>query len=95
MHIRGVFQIALDTTYWTMINHLFTWGSLAFYFCILFFLYSDNSMCVILPDVFQFLGKALSSVWQGRGRVNKCLLRSYCYVVGSVEIDRNKTWPLP
>ncbi|KRY48148.1 putative phospholipid-transporting ATPase ID [Trichinella britovi] len=25
-------QIALDTAYWTLINHIFVWGSLAFYF---------------------------------------------------------------
>lgn len=50
-----------------MINHLFTWGSLGFYFCILLFLYSDDGLCIILPNIFQFLGKALSSVWQGEG----------------------------
>ncbi|XP_028376804.1 phospholipid-transporting ATPase FetA-like [Phyllostomus discolor] len=50
-------QIALETTYWTMVNHLFTWGSLGFYFCILFFLYSDG-LCLIFPNVFQFLGVA-------------------------------------
>lgn len=64
---EGVFQIALETTYWTMINHIFTWGSLGFYFCILFFLYSDG-LCLIFPNVFQFLGKALPNVWQGGGK---------------------------
>uniref|UniRef100_A0A5S6R3N5 Phospholipid-transporting ATPase n=1 Tax=Trichuris muris TaxID=70415 RepID=A0A5S6R3N5_TRIMR len=27
-------QIAMDTAYWTIINHIFTWGSLAFYFLV-------------------------------------------------------------
>ncbi|XP_059513245.1 phospholipid-transporting ATPase FetA-like [Myotis daubentonii] len=55
-------QIALETTYWTMINHLFTWGSLGFYFCILLFLYSDDGLCVILPNIFQFLGVAKNTL---------------------------------
>ena len=50
-----------------MINHLFTWGSLGFYFCILFFLYSDG-LCLMFPNVFQFLGKALPNVWQAGGK---------------------------
>ncbi|XP_037000446.2 phospholipid-transporting ATPase FetA-like [Artibeus jamaicensis] len=54
-------QIALETTYWTMINHLFTWGSLGFYFCILFFLYSDD-LCLMFPSVFQFLGVAKNTL---------------------------------
>ncbi|XP_036891891.1 phospholipid-transporting ATPase FetA-like isoform X4 [Sturnira hondurensis] len=54
-------QIALETTYWTVINHLFTWGSLGFFFCILFFLYSDG-LCLIFPNVFQFLGVAKNTL---------------------------------
>ncbi|XP_070106724.1 phospholipid-transporting ATPase FetA isoform X4 [Equus caballus] len=50
-------QIALETTYWTMISHFFIWGSLGFYFCVLFFLYSDG-LCLMFPNVFQFLGVA-------------------------------------
>uniref|UniRef100_A0A8C4M8G8 Phospholipid-transporting ATPase n=1 Tax=Equus asinus asinus TaxID=83772 RepID=A0A8C4M8G8_EQUAS len=52
-------QIALETTYWTMISHFFIWGSLGFYFCVLFFLYSDG-LCLMFPNVFQFLGKAVN-----------------------------------
>nr|XP_010329996.1 phospholipid-transporting ATPase FetA-like isoform X2 [Saimiri boliviensis boliviensis] len=48
-------QIALRTTYWTIINHIFIWGSLGFYFCMSLFLYSDG-LCLAFPDVFQFLG---------------------------------------
>uniref|UniRef100_A0A8C7B9D8 Phospholipid-transporting ATPase n=1 Tax=Neovison vison TaxID=452646 RepID=A0A8C7B9D8_NEOVI len=54
-------QIALDTTYWTLISHIFTWGSLGFYFCILFLLYSDG-LCLMFPNVFQFLGKAMNTL---------------------------------
>nr|XP_012625497.1 phospholipid-transporting ATPase FetA-like isoform X2 [Microcebus murinus]XP_012625498.1 phospholipid-transporting ATPase FetA-like isoform X2 [Microcebus murinus] len=50
-------QISLQTTYWTMISHLFIWGSLGFYFCTVFFLYSDG-LCLLFPDVFEFLGVA-------------------------------------
>ncbi|XP_032977919.1 phospholipid-transporting ATPase FetA-like [Rhinolophus ferrumequinum] len=48
-------QIALETTYWTVISHFVTWGSLGFYFCILNFLYCDG-LCSMFPNVFQFLG---------------------------------------
>ena len=78
-----------------MISHIFTWGSLGFYFCILFFLYSDG-LCLMFPNIFQFLGKILPSLWQGPGAgggsvnqvhlFNKCLLSSYYYVLGSVDI---------
>ncbi|XP_012576716.1 PREDICTED: phospholipid-transporting ATPase FetA-like [Condylura cristata] len=54
-------QIALDTTYWTVISHFFIWGSLGFYFCILFFLYSE-SLCLMLPSVFNFLGVTRNSL---------------------------------
>ncbi|XP_034872274.1 phospholipid-transporting ATPase FetA-like [Mirounga leonina] len=54
-------QIALDTTYWTVISHIFTWGSLGFYFCILIFLYSDG-LCLTFPNVFQFLGVARNTL---------------------------------
>ncbi|XP_045418839.1 phospholipid-transporting ATPase FetA-like isoform X2 [Lemur catta] len=50
-------QIGLRTTCWTMISHFFIWGSLGFYFCIVFFLYSDG-LCLLFPDVFEFLGVA-------------------------------------
>lgn len=56
LHMTSAFQIALSTTYWTMINHAFTWGSLGLYFCILFLLCSDG-MCLMFPSVFNFLGK--------------------------------------
>ncbi|XP_038966917.1 phospholipid-transporting ATPase FetA isoform X3 [Rattus norvegicus] len=56
-------QIALSTTYWTMINHAFTWGSLGLYFCILFLLCSDG-LCLMFPSVFNFLGVARNGLNQ-------------------------------
>ncbi|XP_047381769.1 phospholipid-transporting ATPase FetA-like isoform X2 [Sciurus carolinensis] len=58
-------QIALKTTYWTMISHFFIWGSLGFYFCILFFLYSDG-LCLMFPSIFQFLGVARNTMNQSQ-----------------------------
>lgn len=96
----------METTYWTMISHIFTWGSLGFYFCILFFLYSDG-LCLMFPNVFQFLGKAMPTQYVARRLgvglrsvtqihlFNKCSLSTYYYVLGSVDIDMNKTWSLP
>ncbi|EHB09968.1 Putative phospholipid-transporting ATPase FetA [Heterocephalus glaber] len=56
-------QIALKTTYWTLMSHLFIWGSLGFYFCMLFLLYSDG-LCLMFPNIFQFLGVARNSLNQ-------------------------------
>lgn len=51
-----------------MISHFFIWGSLGIYFCILFLLYSDG-LCLMFPNVFQFLGKVLPGrVVTGEGR---------------------------
>ena len=33
----SIFQIALDTSYWTWLNHLAIWGSLIFYFALQYF----------------------------------------------------------
>ncbi|XP_040819527.1 phospholipid-transporting ATPase FetA-like [Ochotona curzoniae] len=56
-------QIALKITYWTVISHFFIWGSLGIYFCILFLLYSDG-LCLMFPNVFQFLGVARNTLIQ-------------------------------
>ncbi|KAL0968678.1 hypothetical protein UPYG_G00270100 [Umbra pygmaea] len=60
-------QIGLDTYYWTAVNHLFVWGSLATYFAILLALQSDG-LYLIFPSQFRFIGSARSclaqwSVW--------------------------------
>uniref|UniRef100_A0A8D3CEC5 Phospholipid-transporting ATPase n=1 Tax=Scophthalmus maximus TaxID=52904 RepID=A0A8D3CEC5_SCOMX len=60
-------QIGLDTHYWTAVNHLFIWGSVAVYFVILFAIQS-NGIFGIFPSHFPFIGTASSclsekSVW--------------------------------
>ncbi|ELK05429.1 Putative phospholipid-transporting ATPase IM [Pteropus alecto] len=56
-------QIALDTSYWTVINHVFIWGSIATYFSILFIMHS-NGIFGIFPDQFAFVGNARHSLTQ-------------------------------
>ncbi|XP_078406485.1 putative phospholipid-transporting ATPase IM [Cetorhinus maximus] len=56
-------QIALDTTYWTAINHVFIWGSLAVYFAITFTMYS-NGMYLMFPTSFPFIGTARNALNQ-------------------------------
>uniref|UniRef100_A0A6I8PD13 Phospholipid-transporting ATPase n=1 Tax=Ornithorhynchus anatinus TaxID=9258 RepID=A0A6I8PD13_ORNAN len=49
-------QIVLDTSYWTVINHLFIWGSVAMYFSILFTMQSSG-LFEIFPKQFPFVGE--------------------------------------
>uniref|UniRef100_A0A8C9A5L4 Phospholipid-transporting ATPase n=1 Tax=Prolemur simus TaxID=1328070 RepID=A0A8C9A5L4_PROSS len=56
-------QIALDTSYWTVINHVFIWGSIAMYFSILFTMHS-NGIFGIFPNQFPFVGNARHSLTQ-------------------------------
>ncbi|XP_028831514.1 phospholipid-transporting ATPase ID isoform X2 [Denticeps clupeoides] len=56
-------QIALDTGYWTAINHFFVWGSLGSYFTILFVLHSDI-LFSLFPQQFNFLGSAQNTLKQ-------------------------------
>ncbi|XP_074090813.1 putative phospholipid-transporting ATPase IM isoform X3 [Macrotis lagotis] len=56
-------QIALDTSYWTVINHVFIWGSIAVYFSILFTMHSDG-IFDIFPNQFPFVGNARHSLNQ-------------------------------
>ncbi|XP_058593764.1 probable phospholipid-transporting ATPase IM isoform X10 [Neofelis nebulosa] len=56
-------QIALDTSYWTIINHVFIWGSIATYFSILFTMHS-NGIFGIFPNQFPFVGNARHSLAQ-------------------------------
>ncbi|KAF3830512.1 hypothetical protein GH733_004331 [Mirounga leonina] len=56
-------QIALDTSYWTVINHVFIWGSVATYFSILFTMHS-NGIFGIFPNQFPFVGNAQHSLTQ-------------------------------
>uniref|UniRef100_G3SZL2 Phospholipid-transporting ATPase n=1 Tax=Loxodonta africana TaxID=9785 RepID=G3SZL2_LOXAF len=56
-------QISLDTSYWTVINHFFIWGSIATYFSILFTMHS-NGIFGIFPNQFPFVGNARHSLTQ-------------------------------
>uniref|UniRef100_A0A6I8PPN7 Phospholipid-transporting ATPase n=1 Tax=Ornithorhynchus anatinus TaxID=9258 RepID=A0A6I8PPN7_ORNAN len=56
-------QIVLDTSYWTVINHLFIWGSVAMYFSILFTMQSSG-LFEIFPKQFPFVGIARQSLAQ-------------------------------
>lgn len=53
----NVFQLFLDTHYWTAVNHFFTWGSLAAYFALTFTM-SSNGMFLIFTSSFPFLGQS-------------------------------------
>ncbi|XP_041692767.1 phospholipid-transporting ATPase ID isoform X2 [Coregonus clupeaformis] len=56
-------QIGLDTSYWTAVNHVFVWGSLAVYFAILFAMHSDG-LFSIFPSHFPFIGTARNCLTQ-------------------------------
>ncbi|XP_062395084.1 phospholipid-transporting ATPase ID [Sardina pilchardus] len=56
-------QIALDTGFWTAINHFFVWGSLGSYFTILFIMHS-SFLFSIFPKQFHFLGSAQNTLEQ-------------------------------
>ncbi|NP_001074413.2 probable phospholipid-transporting ATPase IM isoform X1 [Mus musculus] len=56
-------QIALDTSYWTVVNHVFIWGSVATYFSILLAMHSDG-VFGIFPRHFPFVGNARHSLSQ-------------------------------
>ncbi|XP_078483950.1 phospholipid-transporting ATPase ID [Ciona intestinalis] len=52
-------QVALDTSYWTPVNHFFTWGSIFIYFLLTFAMYSDGLFQ--FSTTFQFIGVARNS----------------------------------
>ncbi|KAA0716750.1 Phospholipid-transporting ATPase ID [Triplophysa tibetana] len=61
------FQLSLDLSYWTVVNHLFVWGSLGMFFILTFTMYTDG-LFRIHPPSFAFIGTARnclnqSSVW--------------------------------
>ncbi|XP_058885631.1 phospholipid-transporting ATPase ID-like [Acipenser ruthenus] len=56
-------QLGLDTAYWTSVNQLFMWGSLAIYFAITLTMYS-NGMYLIFTASFPFIGTARNSLNQ-------------------------------
>uniref|UniRef100_A0A6Q2ZLJ2 Phospholipid-transporting ATPase n=1 Tax=Esox lucius TaxID=8010 RepID=A0A6Q2ZLJ2_ESOLU len=56
-------QIALDTGYWTAINHFFVWGSLGTFFSIMLAMHSE-SLFSIFPKQFHFVGSSQSTLVQ-------------------------------
>ncbi|XP_058504274.1 phospholipid-transporting ATPase ID isoform X2 [Solea solea] len=56
-------QITLDTGFWTVINHVFVWGSLGSFFTIMFALHSQ-ALFRIFPSQFHFVGSAQSTLLQ-------------------------------
>ncbi|XP_023583104.1 phospholipid-transporting ATPase FetA-like [Trichechus manatus latirostris] len=87
-------QIALETTYWTLINHFFIWGSLGFYFFIIYFLYSDG-LCLMFPNVFQFLGVARNTLNQPQVWLNVTLTVALCVLpVIGYQFLKPLFWPI-
>uniref|UniRef100_A0A4W5MPT0 Phospholipid-transporting ATPase n=1 Tax=Hucho hucho TaxID=62062 RepID=A0A4W5MPT0_9TELE len=56
-------QIALDTGYWTAINHFFVWGSVGSFFTIMLAMHSQI-LFSIFPNQFHFVGSAQSTLVQ-------------------------------
>ncbi|KAJ8414854.1 hypothetical protein AAFF_G00023770 [Aldrovandia affinis] len=56
-------QMGLDMAYWTVVNQVFVWGSLAMYFAVTFTFYS-NGMYLIFTASFPFIGTARNSLSQ-------------------------------
>ncbi|XP_055020272.1 phospholipid-transporting ATPase ID isoform X2 [Boleophthalmus pectinirostris] len=72
-------QIALDTGYWTIINHVFIWGSLGLYFSIMLALHSQT-LFRIFPNQFHFVGSAQSTLLQPVVWLTIALATAICIV---------------
>ncbi|XP_032374877.1 phospholipid-transporting ATPase ID [Etheostoma spectabile] len=72
-------QIALDTGFWTVINHVFVWGSLGLYFTIMFALHSQT-LFKIFPNQFHFVGSAQSTLLQPVVWLTIALATAICIV---------------
>ncbi|KAG8010054.1 Phospholipid-transporting ATPase ID [Nibea albiflora] len=72
-------QIALDTGFWTLINHVFVWGSLGSYFTIMFALHSQT-LFRIFPNQFHFVGPAQSTLLQPVVWLTIALATAICIV---------------
>ncbi|XP_053743815.1 phospholipid-transporting ATPase ID isoform X1 [Synchiropus splendidus] len=72
-------QISLDTGYWTVINHVFVWGSLGSYFAIMFVLHSQT-LFRISPSQFNFIGSAQSTLLQPVVWLTIALATAICVV---------------
>ncbi|XP_019127075.2 phospholipid-transporting ATPase ID isoform X2 [Larimichthys crocea] len=72
-------QIALDTGFWTVINHVFVWGSLGSYFTIMLALHSQT-LFRIFPNQFHFVGSAQSTLLQPVVWLTIALATAICIV---------------
>ncbi|XP_060906634.1 phospholipid-transporting ATPase ID isoform X1 [Labrus mixtus] len=72
-------QIALDTGFWTVINHVFVWGSLGCYFAIMIALHSQT-LFRIFPNQFHFVGSAQSTLLQPVVWLTIALATAICIV---------------
>ncbi|XP_062279089.1 phospholipid-transporting ATPase ID [Scomber scombrus] len=72
-------QIALDTGFWTLINHVFVWGSVGSYFTIMFALHS-HTLFGIFPNQFHFVGSAQSTLLQPVVWLTIALATAICIV---------------
>ncbi|XP_037532568.1 phospholipid-transporting ATPase ID [Nematolebias whitei] len=72
-------QIALDTGFWTVINHVFVWGSLGSYFTIMFALHSQT-LFRIFPNQFHFVGCAQNTLLQPVVWLTIALATAICIV---------------
>ncbi|XP_075869053.1 phospholipid-transporting ATPase ID isoform X2 [Nelusetta ayraudi] len=72
-------QISLDTGFWTVINHVFVWGSLGSYFAIMFALHSQT-LFKIFPNQFRFAGSAQSTLLQPVVWLTIALATAICIV---------------
>lgn len=59
LHVLSL-QLGLDLSYWTVVNHLFVWGSLGMYFLVTFAMQSDG-LHQLQPSSFTFVGENSSS----------------------------------
>jgi len=53
-------QVAVETRFWTFLNHFFTWGSIIVFFIFTFAMHSSG-LFALLPASFGFVGSALTA----------------------------------
>ncbi|CAJ1062262.1 phospholipid-transporting ATPase ID isoform X2 [Xyrichtys novacula] len=72
-------QIALDTGFWTVINHICVWGSLGCFFAIMIALHSQT-LFRIFPNQFSFIGRAQITLLQPVVWLTIALATAICIV---------------
>ncbi|XP_061633577.1 phospholipid-transporting ATPase ID isoform X2 [Phyllopteryx taeniolatus] len=72
-------QISLDTSFWTIFNHVFVWGSLGCYFTIMFVVHSQT-LFRSFPNHFHFVASAQSTLLQPVVWLTIALATAICIV---------------